>query len=208
MDADLQEVRRLWKVYRTIHQLCHDRGYLVSQADMEMDYEQFRSQFARNNVVDRSMLMFLVQKRDDPTEQLTVFFPDERSVGIKTARKYCEKMIAQGIRRGIVIYIKSITASAQKVFTASAKKVEIETFQEAELLVNITRHQLVPKHVVLTPEEKATLLQRYRLKETQLPRIQINDPVAKYYGLKRGQVVKIIRASETAGRYLTYRLCL
>ncbi|KAI9594860.1 RNA polymerase Rpb5, C-terminal domain-containing protein [Syncephalis fuscata] len=208
MDADQQEITRLWKVYRTIHQLCHDRGYLVSQADMEMDYEQFRTQFARNNVVDRSTMMFLVQKRDDPTEQLTVFFPDEKSVGIKTARKYCERMITQGIRRGVVIYIKTITSSAQKVFAASSRKVEVEMFQEAELLVNITHHQLVPKHVVLSVEEKQTLLQRYRLKETQLPRIQITDPVAKYYGLKRGQVVQIVRASETAGRYLTYRLCL
>ena len=43
----------------------------------------------------------------------------------------------------------------------------------------------------MTAEEKAELLARYKLKENQLPRIQQGDPVARYFGLKRGQVMLV-----------------
>ena len=41
----------------------------------------------------------------------------------------------------------------------------------------------------MTAEEKKELLDRYKLKEFQLPKIQQGDPVARYFGLKRGQVL-------------------
>ncbi len=36
----------------------------------------------------------------------------------------------------------------------------IETFMQEELLVNITHHELVPKHMVLSASEKQELLKK------------------------------------------------
>ncbi len=136
------------------------------------------------------------------------FLPDP-SVGIKQIRNFGHYLSEHHHATGILVTNVTITPTAMRMIPAAASQGQkIECFLEQDLLVNITHHELVPKHVLLSKEERAALLQRYRLKDTQLPRIQVGDPVARYLGLKRGQVVKIIRKSETAGRYASYRLCV
>lgn len=133
-----------------------------------------------------------------------VEFLDATAVGIKQMRAFAHHIDSHSFMTGILITQVSITPAALKVIPTVLPAI-IETFLEQDLLVNITHHELVPKHVLLSAEEKQALLERYRLKESQLPRIQVGDPVARYLGLRRGQVVKIIRKSETAGRYASYR---
>lgn len=135
-----------------------------------------------------------------------VFFPEEPKVGVKTIKSYCQHMQKENISRAIIVVQSGMTPSAKQALVDMAPKYSLEQFREAELMINITEHELVPQHVIMTPEEKRELLQRYKLKELQLPRIQQSDPVARYFGLRRGQVVRIVRASETAGKYVTYRL--
>jgi DNA-directed RNA polymerase I, II, and III subunit RPABC1 len=129
---------------------------------------------------------------------------------MKQLRDYMSHLVNGSFHSGIMVTVKPMTGMAIRLLRGATSitdgpKGGVEVFVEQDLLVNITKHELVPKHVLLSDEEKQQLLQRYRLKQTQLPRIQSTDPVAKYLGLRRGSVVKIIRKSETAGRYASYR---
>ena len=110
------------------------------------------------------------------------------------------------VNRAIIIADKDVTGFARNAIEALSNNYTFETFQTMELVVDIMKHELIPRHVLLTDEEKKTLLKRYNLKDSQLPRMKEDDPVARYFGLSRGQVLKITRASETAGRYVTYRI--
>lgn len=197
---------RMFRARRTVLEMLRDRGYMVDQSDVEQEEQDFYEK--HGNSPQRDALTLLVQKRDDPTEQIFVFWPADPKVGVKPIKRYMERMNEEDVKRAILVVQQNLTAFARQALSEiqSAEGLTIEQFQEAELLVNITKHVLVPQHIVLTKEEKTILLQRYKMKESQLPRIQLSDPVARYYGLSRGQVVKIIRPSETAGKYVTYRM--
>lgn len=200
------EAARLFRVYRTISNMLHSRGYMVPPELLQMTPQMFREKFGE--MPDRNALTVLVEKGDDETNQLFVFFTTDEKVGVRPIKTITDRMRAEGVTNAIMVLRVDITPFAKSALSEMSDSFRIEHFKEAELLVDITKHQLVPIHQVLTQTEKSELLKRYRLKETQLPRIQPNDPVARYYGMRRGQVVKIIRPSETAGRYVTYRVCL
>jgi len=71
---------------------------------------------------------------------------------------------------------------------------------------SVLEHELVPKHEVLSAEEAADLLRRYKISPTQLPSILSTDPVVKELGAKPGDIIKITRRSPTAGKYTYYRI--
>jgi DNA-directed RNA polymerase I, II, and III subunit RPABC1 len=197
---------RLFRVYRTMANLLDKRGYMVPKNIREITPSDFKGKFGEQP--NRESLTILVEKADDESNQLFVFFPEDEKVGVKPIKVYTDRMRAEGVSNAIMILKVDITPFAKQAVQEMSDSFRIEHFKESELLVDITKHQLVPTHLVLTANEKSELLKRYRLKDTQLPRIQPNDPIARYYGMKRGQVVKIIRPSETAGRYVTYRICM
>lgn len=89
------------------------------------------------------------------------------------------------------------------------RKIYSQYFWIKKLTYNVTKHETVPKHEILTSEEINEVLQKYNITDvTKFNFIKQNDVVAKYYGMKIGDVCRIIRKSETAGIYINYRLCV
>jgi len=60
-------------------------------------------------------------------------------------------------------------------------------------------HEIIPKHIILSEDEKKLLLEKYNIQPEWLPLVKVSDPVIRAIGGKPGDIVKILRKSETAG---------
>jgi len=209
MEAAEQATKKFFRVYKTVIQMLTDRGYKVPEIQRAMDFAEFSSKIDKEA---RSNFRGIYFKTEDESDKIFVFFPDDVKFARDEMEKHISAMKSNGVNSAIFVFKvepKNIApADYEAVDKDSGVKVgfHIDFFLEDELVVNITEHDLVPKHLLINDDAKKQLLERYKVRESQLPKILMNDPVARYYGLRRGQVVKIVRDSETAGRYVTYRL--
>ena len=89
------------------------------------------------------------------------------------------------------------------------KKGMLQYFQLNELQFNPTKHQLVPPHRKLTTDETTEIMNKYLIKnKLQMPIILRTDVIAKWLGLKQGEIVEIIRFNENSGKSYYYRCCI
>lgn len=70
--------------------------------------------------------------------------------------------------------------------------------------IDVLLHKFVPKHVLMTQQESKNLLEKYKITENDLPQIFEKDPVAIAIGAKEGDIIKIIRDSNTSVKMVEY----
>lgn len=84
----------------------------------------------------------------------------------------------------------------------------VQLFGLENFLINISKHQFVPKHRVLSKQETEDLLDKYKIGTDNIPTIKRDDAQAKYIGLRQHQICEIIVDNATSGRTVKYRLCV
>lgn len=111
----------------------------------------------------------------------------------------------------LIILIKDeVNDSAMEFldYVWSSEHFYITLFNIKRLQYNILEHELVPKHTVLSEEDKQAVLAEYNVTVRQLPEIGRYDPVASLLGMRPGMVCKIDRKSKTSIHAQYYRACV
>lgn len=202
MDEGSAESHRYYLSRRTVLEMLRDRGFEIPNSEIEMSLQQFRTLHGQSPDIDR--LRISASHLTDPSNKVLVVFCGMGVVKVNSIRSIATQIMnKESLSRMILIVQNQITNQALKAVELFSFKVEI--FKITDLLVNITKHVLKPKHRVITDNEKQKLLTKYNLDEKQLPRMSQKDAIALYYGLEKGQVMEVTYNGEITGLHITYR---
>ncbi|GJN07032.1 hypothetical protein PR202_ga24821 [Eleusine coracana subsp. coracana] len=209
------ESHRLFLARRTVLEMLHDRGYSVQESELARTLPEFREWWAGRPELER--LAITTTLVSDHSSKVFFFDSSCRDFFIDESHILSSRAGQKGNYQGDIQWnqrresSRLILVLQGKIMSQARESIKdifpfkVDTFQITELLVNITKHVLKPKHEVLTEEEKSKLLKEYNVKDSQLPRMLESDAVARYYGLGKGTVVKVIYDSELTGNHVTYR---
>ncbi len=123
------------------------------------------------------------------------------TVGVAYVTQLKKAMDDAEAKRGIITTIGKYTHTAK----SRARTSGIELIPKIFPSFKIFDHDFVSKHELLSTEEKEKILSEYKMEPYQLPRIRASDPAVIAVGGIPGDIVKVIRKSPTAGKYIAYR---
>ena len=130
-----------------------------------------------------------------PTPKIVVYFLEER-VGVKPLRTILESCTDDQM---IFVSLDGPTAYARKETQSLANEGRVQFFTYKELVVNITRNELVPKHEKSDVTHTKANIQDY-------PRILVSDAVVQYYNFRIGDVIRIRRTFGFSEPYYFFRV--
>ena len=113
----------------------------------------------------------------------------------------------------ILIYIDRVEFKASKDNKVelyvnekwSSNKYFIQIFGLENFLFNPTKHIIIPEHRIMDKSEIKIMMEKNDI--SKLPTIRREDPVAKFIGMRPGDICEITILSPHSGSYKKYRLC-
>jgi len=210
-------IQKLYRSRDVILEMLEDRGY---NAENYKDYtikeiDTMHKNMQQKITLENQPLDIIVYHKENGSKLLLKYIYNSKirvSILQNLINDYKEQQFFK--ENDTLIIITKNNISNENIFDAQleniykTENVFVQVFWLDKLVINITKHELVPQHRILSTEEKEKLLEKFDITNyTQLPLILKTDPIAKFYGMKRGDVCEIKRPSETSGVYINYRYC-
>jgi len=206
---------RYFTIYTNIFDMLKSRGFVSLQK--QKTFAEYNSEHIGNLATieeNRDPYVFIdsmVLYFQNGSNKLLVYFFPFNSKMRQNDLAYINKLKdSQKCEQFIIV--SKINATPQVMNTIRLFGANAQLFQESELMFNITKHVLVPKHDKLIGDERNKVLSQFcmgvdgEIHLERLPAIFTTDPVCKYYNWQVNDLVEIKRPRSDGFHDLTFRL--
>lgn len=208
MESDTGIISKIYKQRLNLIEILKERGFDVS------DYDEFSINHVA--VLYQHDQLDLLLKNKDGKQIFVKHYLDKKSLRVNPIYEMLDDLFLEGKILNKEDDLLIITLDDQNDTLSNTLNtiwethgIYISVIGIRRLLFNILKHKHVPKHEILSEEEKIELFNHFNIKEpSQLPEISRYDPVAIAIGLRPTQVCKITRKSKSSIESYYYRYCI
>lgn len=83
-----------------------------------------------------------------------------------------------------------------------------QIFREGTMMSDILAYRDQPTFELLSPKEVEAVKTEYGITDYTTKKILRSDPITRYFALKKGDYLRVIRASPTSGKSIDYRVVM
>lgn len=135
----------------------------------------------------------------DGNEKLKIIKTD-LNIGVDYVSNLKNMMDTEEIRHIIIVRSGTTTPAATSALNEMKTLYKIEIFNIDDLMFDLLKFTDCV-YEALTDKETKELLRAYKTKLSQVPKILFDDPIRKYYGWKKGTIIR-----EKEGNKISYRV--
>ena len=207
----IEQLDIIWyNVVKMLKNRGHDISKVNTQSPLELIKIQYQKQLDGEHAMDifirgadrKCYVMFLTENDFDPKNKKDYGFM-HRHTEILTQSHYL------GEQDEIIFVILKEDIETEKLYVIEEADPRVSVFHYKRLLFDLSEHQFVPTHEKIDESEKKLIKRKLSLQTwNQLPALEKSDAVCRYYGYRRGDIIKITRPTYASGPHVVYRVVI
>jgi len=204
----------IYKMRFTIKEMIEDRGFPSDSINTSLSKDEIAvlvDDFVNNDTVFDVLVESADMKRKLYVKCFYSLSKNREDSTFNRVNELITRMNDMGRMDDIIFVIcdPTLEGLTEVMIEWSKKKDNNTLFFYKHLIYNFSRHEMVPKHIKLTRTEANKVKTEYRLQSMiQFPGIEKMDAMARYLGLRRGDLVRIERATREGFLHVVYRVCI